>query len=298
MSNKFKRMIISDKHKGVIAVIISAVVFGSMPLMAKIIYREGGNPITLTLLRFLLILPFLYILIKKNDNLTLKLTKEELKKLTIIGVMGYATTPLLLYSSYNHIPSGMATTIHFVYPVLVILGCILFYKEKTSHIKRVSVLLCLLGVILFFDGNGDINIIGIILSFASSITYAFYTIYFEKSGLKNMSVLKSTFYLCIIAAIFTFIFGMVTKSLTINIKPLGWIMSIALSLIVGLGGASLFQIGVKIIGSQNTAILSTFEPITSVIIGVLILNEGFGIKTVLGVLLIVIAVVLISVFEK
>lgn len=288
----------SDKHKGVIAVMISAVIFGIMPLMAKIIYKEGGNPITLTLYRFLLILPFLYVLIKKNDNLTLRLTKEELKKLTILGGIGYATTPLLLYSSYNYIPSGMATTIHFVYPVLLILGCILFYKEKISHIKRVSVLLCLLGVVLFFDGNGEINFIGILLSFASSITYAFYTVYFDKSGLKNMSVLKSTFYLCLIAAIFTFIFGMATKSLTISIKPLGWIMSIALSLVVGLGGSSLFQIGVKFIGSQNTSILSTFEPITSVIIGVLVLDEAFGIKTILGVFLIVIAVVLISVFEK
>lgn len=288
----------STKLKGIISVIISAIVFGTMPLMAKIFYREGGNAISLTFYRFLLILPFLYALIKKEKDLSLEITKEEFRKILLMGAFGFAPTALLLYLSYNYIPSGMATTIHFMYPVFVILGCIFFYKEKTSLIKIISVILCALGVIMFYDGNGEINLIGIGLSFASAITYAFYTVYLDKSGLKQMNIFKLSFYLYIISSIILFVFGIATKSLTININPLGWIIALVLSLIVGLGGACLFQVGVRIIGSQNTAILSTFEPITSVIIGFLVLGESFGIKTIFGIILIFIAVVLISIFEK
>ncbi|WP_313757037.1 DMT family transporter [Tissierella sp.] len=287
----------NTKLKGTLSVMISAIIFGSMPLMAKIVFKEGGNPTSLAFYRFLLIIPFLYILIKRKKEETLKITKEELKKIILVGTIGYGATALLLYLSYNYIPSGMATTIHFVYPIFVILGCILFFKEKPNIIKIIAVILCVLGVLMFYDGNGDINFIGIFLAFASSITFAFYTIYLDKSGLKEMNTIKLTFYLCSIAAVMMFIFSIITKTFTIHMKPLGWLMSLFLSLSVGLG-VNLFQIGIKIVGPQSTSILSTFEPITSVIIGVLILNESFGIRTFIGIGAILIAVILISIFDK
>ncbi|WP_353092616.1 DMT family transporter [Tissierella praeacuta] len=285
------------KSKGILAVMISAIVFGSMPLMAKIVFREGGNPISLAFYRFLLIIPFLYLLIKKDKKESLKITKEEFKKIALVGIMGYGATALLLYLSYNYIPSGMATTIHFIYPVFVILGCILFFKEKPSIVKIIAVILCILGVSMFYDGNGDINLMGIFLSFASSITFAFYTIYLDKSGLKEISTIKLTFYLCSIAAVMMFLFSIGTKTFTIHMKPLGWLMTLCLSLSVGLG-VNLFQIGIKIVGPESTSILSTFEPITSVIIGILILDESFGVKTFIGIGAILAAVILISIFDK
>lgn len=287
----------NTKSKGILAVILSGAIFGSMPLMAKIVYEAGGNAVSLTFYRFLLILPFLYLLIKQNKNETLMITKEEFKKIALVGTLGYGATALLLYLSYNYIPSGMATTIHFIYPVFVILGCILFFKEKTNLVKTIAVIFCIIGVFMFYDGDGNINFTGIILSFASSITFAFYTVYIDKSGLKKMNTMKLTFYLCIIASIMMFFFSILTKTFTIDIKPIGWLITLLLSLSVGLG-VNLFQIGIKTVGPQSTSILSTFEPITSVVIGVLILNECFGIKTILGSGLILIAVILISIFDK
>jgi len=287
----------SIKSKGILAVILSGTIFGSMPLMAKVVFEAGGNAVSLTFYRFLLLLPFLYLLIKYKKNESLKITKEEFKKIALVSVFGYGATALLLYLSYNYIPSGMATTIHFIYPVFVILGCILFFKEKTSKIKIIAVILCIFGVYMFYNGDGSVNFTGMILSFASSITFAFYTVYIDKSGLKKMNTIKLTFYLCLIASIMMFIFSIATNTFTMDIKPIGWVVTLILSLSVGLG-VNLFQIGIKIIGPQSTAILSTFEPITSVIIGVIILNESFGIKTILGSGLILIAVILISLFDK
>lgn len=287
----------SKRVKGIMAVMISAIVFGLMPLMAKIIYREGGNPIGLTFFRFIFLLPILYAIIKKNGDMTLKISKEELKQIIILSAVGYGATPLLLYSSYNYISSGLATTIHYIYPVFVILICTVFYKERASAIKIISLLFCLLGIVLFYDGNGTTNLIGLVFSFASGITFAFYTVYLDKSIVRKIHTLKTTFYLSLIASALLFIFGIITNSVFVYISPLGWLMSVILSLVVGFGGSYLFQIGVKAIGPQNTAILSTFEPITSVVVGLLVLSESFGIRTFFGIALILVAVVLISHFE-
>ena len=197
------------KQKGTLAVVISATIFGSMPLMAKIIYNQGCNSISLVFYRFLFVLPILYILTKRDEEETLKVTKEELKKIILVGILGYTATALFLFMSYNYIPSSMATTIHFTYPIFVILGCIIFFKEKTSKIKIMSVLLCFLGIIAFYDGEGQINFIGIGLAFTSGITYAFYTVYIDKSGLKKINTFKLAFYLSLVAAIITFIFSII-----------------------------------------------------------------------------------------
>ncbi|MBU5426033.1 hypothetical protein KQI41_06350 [Tissierella pigra] len=74
----------NTKSKGILAVIVSATIFGSMPLMAKFVYESGGNATSLAFLRFLLILPFLYLLIKKDGKETLKIEKEEFKKITLV----------------------------------------------------------------------------------------------------------------------------------------------------------------------------------------------------------------------
>lgn len=288
----------ASKYKGFLAVIVSAVIFGGMPLLVKTIYANGGNPVSLVLYRFVIAIPVLYIAVKANKNISFSITKEELKKIIVVAIIGYSGTGLLLFLSYNYIPSGMATTIHFVYPIFVILGCILFYKEKLDYVKVISVLLCTIGVVLFYNGESAGSIMGIVIAFSSGITYSFYIIFIDKSGLKSMHPMKLTFYLCLIASPVIFIWSIVTGTFTTNITPLGWFLTSILSIAVSIGAVGLFQVGISIIGPQSTAILSTFEPITSVIIGILVFNEVFDLKVLGGSVLILISAILLAVFDK
>lgn len=285
------------KSKGVLAVIISATIFGIMPIMANFVYKNGGTPIGLAFYRFLFVLPFLFFVIKRDESMDLHLTKEELKGIIFVGVAGYSSTALLLFLSYSYIPAGMATTIHFIYPAFVILGSILFFNGRTNLIKLISVVFSILGVVMFCDTGANINMLGIIFAFASSITFAFYTVYVDKSLLRNINTIKLTFYLCLIASIIMFVFSLVTGNLILHITPIGWLMVLVLSISIAYA-SSLFQIGIKIIGSQRASILSTFEPITSVLLGIVLLNESFGIRTLFGIIFILVSVTLISLFDK
>lgn len=285
------------KYAGYLAVIISGIIFGCMPLLAKIVFNNGGNPINLVFWRFFISIFPLYIILKRNKNVSLMISKMEIKQVIILGVFGLSATTVTLFLSYNYISTGMATTLHFVYPIFVIIGYSVFYKEKISPIKLISVVLCTLGIFLLYDGNSSASIIGIIYALLSGVIYAFYVLYIDKSGLKTMNPIKLTMYLSIVGSFAMLIFSLASGSFTMKLNLTGWLFTIILSIVVSLGGVSLLSVGIKLIGPQSSSILSTLEPITSVVIGAAIFEEVLGLRGIIACSLILMAVILIAVFD-
>lgn len=287
------------KTNGFISVIVSGIIFGLMPLFVKIIINNGSNTISLVFYRFLFAIPLL-ILINLKLKIDLRITKDEFKDLAFISLFGYAPTAILLFLSYGYIPTGLATSLHFIYPILVTVGSVVFYKEKLNPKKAISAILCTIGIFLFLNeiSISKDNFMGVILASLSGVTFAYYLIKLEKSNLRLMPTFKMILYLSTISSLALLAYGLVTQSLTIKIKPIGWLVITLFSFIVTIGAVSLLQIGVKFIGAQNASILSTTEPITSVIIGVTLLNDDINAKIILGILLIVLSVILISINPK
>lgn len=174
--------------------ILSAVIFGFNPLLARLVYAGGGNAAVLALYRMVIgsMLGLILHRIFEKDSVSVK--GRTLLQLALCAA-GYAVTPILLFSSYNYLDSGMATTIHFVYPVLVILGCVIFYREAISRLKVVCVVLCTAGILLLYTPGGGVSLLGIALSFLSGVTYAFYAVYLSKSGLQKMGAFQLMFWL-------------------------------------------------------------------------------------------------------
>lgn len=122
--------------KGILLTMLSAIAFGFAFTLGPMTYGDGGsNPTTLTFLRNALSLPVLF-LILRYQGISLKVTGKELISLTILGGIGNAFTTLLLFISFSLIDVGIATTIHFIYPVFVTIGCVLFFKERLGIKKN------------------------------------------------------------------------------------------------------------------------------------------------------------------
>lgn len=283
----------NTRSKGLLATMISAVFFGFIPLFVKTICAGGGNSVSAAFYRFFLSVPVLYIYLKAQ-GISMRITRTEFAKIALITIFGYGGTAVLLFSSYNFIPSGMSTTIHFMYPVFTILGCMIFFKEKVSPLKLLCVALCFGGILLFYNGESGGSVLGMALSFLSGVTYAFYTIYLEKSGLQKMENLKLIFYMNTVAAAMILVMALLTAQFTLRLTPLAWGTAVFFATATSLIGVLGYQIGVKCIGPQNAAILSTFEPITSVIVGVLVYREAFSVRTLLGCLCVLSAVVIVA----
>lgn len=285
-------------YKGYLLIILSAVIFGFMPIGAKTVYEGGGNAFSLVFYRSLFSLPTLFILMWKRKDIPMSITKIELKKVIILVVGGIGITPILLFSSYNYISTGTATVVHFVYPVFVLLGCSIFFKEKINNIKIICVVLCMGGIIFLSSPLELGSILGLSLAFFSGITYAFYMIYLDKSGLKNMYHFKLGFYMAIVSCAIMFVFSVATGKLVTTMTSKAWITTFIFANIISVGAVVLFQIGMQTISSQKAAILSTFEPITSIIIGVLLMNEDFTFKIFIGSILILSAVIILTIFDR
>ena len=130
-------------------IIVSAIIFGCMPLMTKHIYSDGVNSLTLVLLRNLLALPIMGIMIKASGK-SLKINPRALPSITLVAVVGCSVTPILLLSSYNFMESGTATVFHFIYPAAVVVGEILFLKKRIKSAGIVSLAMCIVGICMFY----------------------------------------------------------------------------------------------------------------------------------------------------
>lgn len=290
-------LFVDNYLKGCTYIILSAVIFGCMPLMAKSIYAQGVNAISLVLLRNVLALPVLYLLLRAK-KIDVRPTKRMAKRVVLLGLYGSVLTPALLFYSYNYISSGMATTLHFVYPVFVLLGCAVFYHDKIGPVKGLCVLFCSIGMVLFYTPGESAQFFGTALAIVSGVAYAAYIVYLDKSGLGQESPFKIGFGM---AAVCTLLLGTgvtLTGNLALPTSLFAWALCFFFAMVIMVGAVVLFQMGTAIVGPQRAAILSTFEPITGILVGIVAFKEPFGLKTAFGSVLIIAAVVMLTVFDK
>ena len=285
----------SKIYKGYTYAILSAVIFGCMPLMAKYIYADGVNPMSLVFLRNLLALPSLAILAWMQSK-TLKVPVKSLPSMGLIGIIGCCVTPILLFSSYQYIASGTATVFHFIYPSIVVVAGILFLKKKAQLGSIISVIICCVGVAMFYTPGEPLHPLGSFFALFSGVTFATYVLLLSTFK-HNVSGFLFTFYLTVIATAFTFIACIVSGKLVLPGSILGWIVCLIFALLVTTGAVMLFQQATFLIGGERASILSTLEPTTSVIVGILVFHEAVSLRTVAGSVLVILASLLIAVFD-
>lgn len=268
------------KLKGIVLTMLSSITFGFAFTLGPMTYGSGGsNPVTLTFLRNFLSLPFL-LLIVLFLKIDLRITKNQFKNLVILGFVGNAITTLMLNIAFAHIDVGIVTPIHFTYPIFVTLGCVSFFNEKLSNQKIIALVIAMCGIGCFFVESlnsasfDSSTLLGLILAVASGAFYAFYIIFMDKSGLKGESPFKITFYVAIASSIGMFFYGIFTNELVLySLTTKSWIISAVFAFLCTVVALSLLQVGIKYIGASEAAVISTFEPITSVIFGVILLGE-------------------------
>lgn len=283
-----------DRIRGLIYGVISSATFGLIPLFALPAIQSGIGVDSVMFYRFgisALVLG-LWLLFRQHD---LRITLKELATLSGLGIF-YSMTALLLTTSYLYIPSGIATTIHFLYPVVVTLVMILFFKDKVSLPLVIATLMAVSGVWLLSNtgAGGNISLKGLVLVLTTVLTYALYIVGVNKSCVQGMEGLKLTFYVLLIGAV---VFGLhlLIKGEVLDPIP-DWntgIYLILLALIPTLISDFTLILSVQHIGSTKTAVLGCMEPLTAVAMGVLFLNEQLGYWQLAGMFVILSAVSLV-----
>ena len=154
--------------RGIFLTVLSAVLYGLNPLFSKTISDGGCNSLTQSFARLAAGIVIFFILLVCSGSGSvrekLRLNRQELKDI-LICCIGYGLIGPLLFASYNYLASGLATTLHFVYPVLVVVACIAFRYERANRRKLVCCALCFAGILCFYTPGGDVSAYGNVLFF-------------------------------------------------------------------------------------------------------------------------------------
>ena len=251
------------KVKGTILGIVSAVSYGTNPLGALFLYQEGLNSNSVLFYRFSLAAVVLacILFIQKQS---FRLSRKEVKALCLLGIL-FAVSSLTFYTSFHHMDAGIASTLLFVYPIMVAVIMSLFFKERISPVTMFSIILALSGIALLYRGGtgAGLNGLGVSLVMIASLTYALYIVVINRSSIK-LSSIKLTFYVllfCMVAIVFHSFFDG-SNYLQPLTTPRMWLFAIMLALVPTVISLVTMTMAVHAIGSTPTAIMGALEPLT------------------------------------
>ena len=280
----------NTKTKGYILGTVAAATYGMNPLFALPLYNGGMNPESVLFFRYLMAIPILALMIHARGR-SFRVNRRE--ALTLIGMgLLVAVSSLTLFQSYNFMEAGIASTILFVYPIMVALIMSLIFKEKLSLQTGICLLMALGGIAMLYKGGDGttLSLTGTILALLSALTYAIYIVGINQSTLKNTATLTVTFYV-LVFGVSLFIIRLLTGvELTIPSKWYLWANLLALAIFPTAISFLCTTSAIQYIGSTPTAILGALEPVTAIIFGITVFGERITPREAMGLALILIAV--------
>ena len=277
---------------------ISSASFGFSPLFSIGLLTAGLSNTDILSYRWAIagLVLMIYAAVKKK---TLRLNSfEEFWKIGLLSALR-ALTSITLLIGYANIASGVATTINFMYPVIVLLCMMLFHGEEKSFINLGAIGLSIAGVYLLASGDGlridgGNTTLGLVCSIISAVSFAAYYILIKRLRADKIEVVKFTTWIMMLSALYFITAGLISHGkIAIVTNGKLWLYILGLGLWATMVSNFTGVKAVRRIGPTLTSILGALQPLTAVALGVLFLDEHLGFKTITGMILIMISVMLV-----
>ena len=288
----------SDTLKGYLFALVSALTYGMIPLfMIPLKKLDSFSVDTALFYRFLIaaILILGYLVFYQKESV-----KINLKEGIVLSILGffYALSAEFLFIAYDFLSPGIASTIFFIYPIMVALILGIFFKEKITLATTISLVIVVVGVgVLSIKDNFEINYIGLFVSLLGALMYALYMIIVNKTKIKASGV-KVSFYSMVFASLFFLVKTLVLgNSVAIPSLKIGTHLALFSLITTALSVVSLVY-AIKYIGSTPTAIMGAVEPVVAVMISVGLFDETLTFSLIAGVIIIISGVLIDVVFNK
>lgn len=288
---------------GIFYAAISSMSFGFSPLFSLALIAAGLSDFDILSYRWLLagLVLMIYAFCKKKS---LRLNSfDEAWKIILLSVLR-ALTSVTLLIGYVNISSGIASTINFMYPVIVTLCMVIFFGEKRSLIDYLAIAASIFGVYLLASGDsimveGGNTRLGLACSLISAFSFAAYYIVMKQVKADKIEVVKFTTWIMMLSAVYFIIGAFVCNGkLTVMTDAGSWLNILGLGLWSTMVSNITGVKGNRRIGPTMTSILGALQPLTAVILGVLFLNEHLYMRSLIGCTIILVAVTIIVLHQK
>lgn len=283
--------------RGTAMVLISAACFGMMGIAAKLAYSEGANTIFVLAARFVIAAFILWIYSfatgKKEE---LKVTRNQAAVLFLLGGIIYTGVSIFYFKSINYIPVSLSSMVFYLYPVMVNALSIVIFKEKLNPKQVIALCIALTGSIVIMWAPGIyINWYGVLLAFLGAVSYAAYIMLLGSRLTEGMDSITTTTYIASSAALSFVVLGFLTNTPAIaDLSVKGWGAILFIAIFSTVVAIITFYLGVKEVGASKASILSTFEPVVTVSLGVLVLGEVISFLQFAGAVMIICAVLIVN----
>ena len=284
---------LSEQTRGYVLGSVAAVSYGLNPLFSLPLYGAGLGADSVLFYRYVLAVVMLGALMLARRQ-SFALSRRDLLPLAGMGLL-FSVSSLTLFESYNYMDAGIASTLLFVYPVMVAVIMAVGFHERVTVATVLSIVLACTGISLLYKGGDGttLSLTGVLLVFLSSLSYAVYIVGINRSSLKNLPTEKLTFY-CLVFGSLVYVVRLrgCTELQSIPTAAL-WVNAVSLALFPTIVSLVTMAGAIRRIGSTPTAILGALEPVTALFFGVAVFGEAFTLRIGTGVLLILVAVTLI-----
>lgn len=267
--------------------------YGANPLGALPLYADGINTCSVLFYRYSIAVVVLAVVMAVRRK-PLAVSRRDLAIMALLGVL-FAASSLSLFMSFLFMGAGVASTLLFVYPVMVAVIMAVFFKERVTRSTVLAIALALTGVALLYKGDGGkpLSGVGVSLVMVSSLTYALYIIIVNKSPLR-MSSVKMTMYVLTFSVVVAVAMSFTDPANHLQLlhTPRQWGLALLLAVVPTVLSLLLMVIAVHDVGSTPTAIMGALEPVTAVVISVTLFGELVTAQLVIGIVFILAAVLL------
>lgn len=283
----------NNKAKGYALGAIAAATYGMNPLFALPLYADGMNPDSVLFFRYLFAIPLVGLMLKARGR-SLRVERRALLPLAGMGLL-VALSSLALFLSYNYIAAGIASTMLFVYPILVALIMTLVFHERITLQTVVCIALALVGIgLLYSSADGvTLSLAGTVFVMVSALAYALYIVGVNRPGLKHIATLNVTFYVLLFGLVLFVARFACGVAFTLPHTWYLWGCVVALAVFPTAISFLCTTSAIQYIGSTPTAILGALEPVTAVFFGVTVFGESLTFRESVGLALIIAAVTLV-----
>lgn len=287
-------LIMNAKLKGYILGAVAAATYGTNPLFALPLYADGMGVDSVLFFRYVFAVPVIALmLVLRGRGFTV--ARRLVVPLALMGLM-MALSSLLLFVSYEYMDAGIASTLLFVYPLMVALIMALVFREKLRLGTLLCILVAMCGIGLLFKAadGATLSLTGTAFVMLSSLSYAIYIVGMNRPGLREVPTLTVIFFVLSVGVL---LFGskIVVSGDGLSV-PQHWYMwgcVLALALLPTVVSFICTTAAIQYIGPTPTAILGALEPVTAVVIGVTVFGEVLTPRDILGLVLIITAVSLV-----
>lgn len=284
-----------ERAKGILYAALSSSTFGLAPLFTLLLLGLGYSSFEVLSYRWGAASLFLGALALLAGR-SFRLSWPELRTVFFLSLFRAATS-LSLVIAYQHIASGVASTIHFMYPLAVALAMMCFFREKGSVWVFAAIGMSIVGAVLLSLGNVDFTrgntTLGMVSAAVSVVSYGGYIVGVRKSRAVGIDSTVLTCYVMGLGALYFIAGGLVTGGIRIETDGTAWLCILGVALpATAVSNMTLVQ-AIKRIGPTLTSVFGTLEPLTAVVIGVAVFGEPFTVQGAAGILLIVAAVTIV-----